>query len=105
MGYFLTQKYDLGTITADTQTRAIDLQNMSRTSFQLTQSADPVQWAATIQLSNDGENWTDSGSVDILTAGTALVTVSNIPTRYCRLALVKTSGDLEDLVVVFNGKF
>lgn len=106
MSTSLTQIYNMGALTASSATVAIDLQNMSKISFQVTQSASGVDWDGTIEESNDGVAWMPtSDTVNMLASGSFMVDRVDVCARYCRLNLAKTTGNLSDVVVVFNGKF
>lgn len=93
-------------IAATTASDRIDAERMSHISFQVTQTAAGVSFAATIQQSNDGINWADTAStVAIAAAGTFYVEKSGACARFYRVNLVRTSGTLTGTVVVANGKF
>jgi len=105
MSYFLTQP-SLGypaSLSATQVSSAVDCQNMSKASFQVTATA-PGTSTAQLQVSNDGVNWVSLGTPTALTAGTIMVEKVDLTQRYCRLNLAVTSGTVTGLSVIFNGK-
>jgi len=106
--HFLTQP-SLGfgsSLSATANGASIDCQNMSKLSFQVTQTAGSVSWSAVLQLSNDNVNWSDStATASITAAGSSYIEKVDVAARYCRLRLVRTSGTLTGFTAVFNGKF
>ncbi len=92
------------TVAATTATDKIDCERMTHVSFQVTQTAAGVSYAATIQASNDGTNWADTTTTATITgAGTVILERTGCCSRYYRLNLVKTTGSLTAVQVIASG--
>lgn len=95
-----------GTISATTALTAIELLQNTKLSLQCVYTVTTGSFSLQLQESNDGVNYSDiSGSAIAVTAtGSGFLKVADACSRYYRVRAVRTSGDIDTLVITAHTK-
>jgi hypothetical protein len=98
--------YSVASLAASTNTDAIDARYLDLVSVHVKlTSGGGVTWTASLQESNDGENWVDVATPDNVTGNLDKVyKVAQAPSAYYRVALARTGGTLTTALVTFCAK-
>lgn len=94
------------TIGATTEYTAIELLQNTMLSLQCRYTVTTGSFSLQLQESNDGTNFSDvSGSAIAVTAtGAGFIKVIDACSRYYRIRAVRTSGDIDTLIVTAHTK-
>lgn len=95
-----------GSIAATTALAPIELLQNTMLSLQCRYTVTAASFSLQLQESNDGVNYSDvSGSAIAVTAtGAGFIKVPEACSRYYRINAVRTSGDLDTLVITAHTK-
>lgn len=98
--------YSASNLAATANTNTIDARYLDLVSVHVKlTSGGGISWTASLQESNDGENWVDVATPDSVTANLDKVyKVAQAPSAYYRVALTRTSGTLTTALVTFCAK-
>ena len=103
---FCTKELFNAAVAATSATDPMEMLQTTMVSFQCRYTVTTGSYSLQLQESNDGTNYSDvSGSAIAVTAtGAGFIKVTAAPSRYYRVRAVRTSGDIDPLVITAHTK-